>query len=133
MAHNLKITPPPPNECTKGICIFTYHARTPHFTRDVPLEWPIPMFGPPLDSSFILVLLLALAMPMSLGPKPMFIKFPLVPYCTHILCPKFNSLWPSSKAEDYNICILGCPKIDFFWVMGPSQKRNIELWVPNTN
>jgi hypothetical protein len=49
----------------------------------------------------------------------MFIKFPLVPYCTHILCPKFNSLWPSSKAEDYNISILGCPKLGFFLVMGP--------------
>jgi hypothetical protein len=28
------------------------------------------MLGPPLDSWFILVLLLDLAMPMSLGPKP---------------------------------------------------------------
>ncbi len=36
----------------------------------------------------------------------------LYPY---ILRPKFNSLWPSSKAEDYNISILGCPKLGFFW------------------
>jgi hypothetical protein len=69
-----------PHGWTKGIYIHTYihiyiyiythHARTGHFTWDVPLEWPIPMFGPPLDSWFILVLLLALAMPMSLGPYP---------------------------------------------------------------
>jgi len=36
------------------------------------------------------------------------------PTLSHILCPKFYSLWPSSKAEDYNISILGCPKLDFF-------------------
>ncbi len=202
--------------------------RTPHVRRDFPLEWPIPMLGPPLDSWFIVVLLLDLAMPMSLGPKPTkiviskniitrrwqmgryfitsYARHPhfhrkeadkweicrhsswpptvrlgqkwqrtqlgkkaivahnggeqhtsrgpgsflfgeggdvgslLFPVCSHfvlikismgsqhvhqvpfssllypyILCPKFNSLWPSSKAEDYNISILGCPKLDFFW------------------
>ncbi len=44
-----------PHGWTKGIYIYIYiyiyihHARTCHFTWDVPLEWPIPMFGPPLD------------------------------------------------------------------------------------
>jgi hypothetical protein len=47
----------------------THHARTPHFTRDVPLEWPIPMFGPPLDS-WLSLLLLALAMSMPLWALP---------------------------------------------------------------
>jgi hypothetical protein len=30
----------------RNIYIFTYHARTPHFTRDVPLEWSVPVFWP---------------------------------------------------------------------------------------
>jgi hypothetical protein len=46
---------------------YTHHARTQHFTPDGPWEWPIPMFGPPLDSPFVFgPLLLALAMPMPL-------------------------------------------------------------------
>ncbi len=67
---NSRVLQTSPHAWTQGIYIFTHHAMTPHFTQDVPLEWPIPMFRPPLDSLFILVLLLPLAMPMSLGLKP---------------------------------------------------------------
>jgi hypothetical protein len=60
--------------------------------------------------------------------------------------PSSSLLYPSSfalssplfdlaqKVEEFNISILGCPKLEcFFGVMGSSQKKNVELWVPTIN
>jgi hypothetical protein len=57
-------------------------------------------------------------------------RVPLVPSCTHILCPKFNSLWPSWKAEDYNISILGCPKLDFFGWWAHHKRKILNFGSP---